>query len=506
MTNNAQTSTEWQKLSPIAIIYFVLHFIVRFVKDGLINIAPAFAVFVTQVENKLFWLSIGIVALVVAIVIYAVLFYLNFRYKITEHEIILRKGVVKKERVTLNFAKVQNVNLATPFYFAPFNLVNCHFDAAGSAQQEVVLPGIALDYANVMRDEIFNYATHAEQQPEAEAAVVKKSSPQLRLSNFEVAKFGLMSSMMLLVFAALAPFMNHITAQVDDTIIMPLTAFFERSLQSNQHAEAVAIIFSVAGFITLFILASIIGALIRFYNFELSLENNKLKRVSGLFERHQMSLSINKVQSIEIKQNWIAKLLKRYTISCKQIYNSHANTVKKGQSLIVPVLTEQQVTSVSEMCWTESIEFKKIPFSAISIHYFYKTFALFCLLPCTVLALALAFHQQLFFVSWIILLALLVLGAGINYLRFKRYGFYFDGEQVYVRKGFIGTSYKVFKGFKVQQVAKIQTPFMQKQALATLRFQLASGGITIPYLSQSCVSSTMNTLIYQAETSKKHWM
>ena len=135
MTTSKINPAAWQKLSPVAIVYFVLHFIVRFVKDGFINAAPALAIWVTQVENKLFWFISVVSALVVVLVIYAVLYYLNFRYKITEHEIVLRKGVFKKERVTLNFAKVQNVNLATPFYFAPFSLVNSHFDAAGSSQQ-----------------------------------------------------------------------------------------------------------------------------------------------------------------------------------------------------------------------------------------------------------------------------------------------------------------------------------------------------------------------------------
>ena len=94
--NNNNTAT-WQKLSPIAIIYFVLHFIVRFVKDGLINIAPAFAIWVTQVENKLFWFASGASVLALILVTYATLYYFNFRYKVTEHEIILRKGVFKKE-------------------------------------------------------------------------------------------------------------------------------------------------------------------------------------------------------------------------------------------------------------------------------------------------------------------------------------------------------------------------------------------------------------------------
>ncbi|WFO19104.1 hypothetical protein ATS73_014130 [Pseudoalteromonas sp. H100] len=45
----------WQKVSPWALVYFVVHFGVRFVRDGIFNLLPLGFVFVTQVENKLFW-------------------------------------------------------------------------------------------------------------------------------------------------------------------------------------------------------------------------------------------------------------------------------------------------------------------------------------------------------------------------------------------------------------------------------------------------------------------
>ncbi|MFY8351759.1 PH domain-containing protein [Pseudoalteromonas sp. SSM20] len=504
MTMSKTNPAAWQKLSPVAIIYFVLHFIVRFVKDGLINVAPAFAIWVTQVENKLFWFISGASILAVVLVIYAVLYYLNFRYKITEHEIVLRKGVFKKERVTLNFAKVQNVNLATPFYFAPFSLVNCHFDAAGSSQQEVVLPGISNDYANTMRDQIFNYRAKPEPAVQQVELQEKAIAPDLTLANLEVAKFGLMSGMMFLVLAALAPFTEQITDYIKQDFAAPLTELIANSLNSNEHAEIAAGTIIVLSGIGIFVLASVLGALIRFYNYELSLEQSKIKRISGLFERHQMSLSINKIQSIEVKQNWIAKLLKRYTISCKQINNSHANTVKKGQSLIVPVLTKAQVKHVMNLCWDKQIDITQVPFQPIAINYFYKTYLLYWLLPLTIFS-AVA-YQPLLNGAWPLLIVLLLAGAGLSFLRYKRFGFYFDGEQVFTRKGLIGVSYKVFKGFKIQQIATTQTPPMRKQQLSTLRFQLASGGITIPYLPTSHVNQVMNQLIFLAETSKKRWM
>ena len=133
ISEEQSSSLHWQKVSPWAVLYFVVYFSVRFVKDGLLNLLPMLVVFVTQVENKLFWAQVVGAIAIVTLLIYSILYYINFKFCISDdHEILLNKGVFKKERLTLKFSRVQNVNIAEPFYFTPVNLVNCIFDAAGS--------------------------------------------------------------------------------------------------------------------------------------------------------------------------------------------------------------------------------------------------------------------------------------------------------------------------------------------------------------------------------------
>lgn len=183
----------WQRVSPWALVYFIVHFAFRFVKDGVFNLLPIMIVFVTQVENKLFWGQIAIAVAVVALLIYSFAYYLNFRFCITdEHDILLNKGVFKKERLTLNFLRVQNVNIAEPFYFKPLSLVNCIFDAAGSTSQEAVLPGVTTQYAEQLREQVLAYKATQQQQAYAKQQTddLESTEPQqcLTLSNKEVAK------------------------------------------------------------------------------------------------------------------------------------------------------------------------------------------------------------------------------------------------------------------------------------------------------------------------------
>ena len=156
---------QWQRVSPWAILYFVVHFALRFIKDGLLNLLPILVLFVTQVEQKMFWGQVAASVASIFLMLYAFAYYRNFKYRITDgNEILLNKGVFKKERLTLKFARVQNVNIAEPFYFQPVNLVNCIFDAAGSSAQEAVIPGVKLSYAEHVREQVMAFKAQLEQQ------------------------------------------------------------------------------------------------------------------------------------------------------------------------------------------------------------------------------------------------------------------------------------------------------------------------------------------------------
>lgn len=505
MTTN-ESLDSWQKLSPLAIVYFVINSIVRFFKDGLLNLMPVLVIFVTQVENHMLWGSIGLSVLGACLIAYAIAYYLTFRFKVSGHDVVLHTGVFSKQRTTLNFSRIQNVNLATPFYFQPFLLVNCHFDAAGSAQQEVGLPGVSLAYAETLREQVFNYKkTH---QAEVESAALapeleaSKGAPVLTLSNKEVAKFGLMSGMAFLVLAAFAPFVEQLGQLIKLHMVMPFVAEVEHLVRDHDTAIGVAVLSIMLGGVLLLISFSLAGALIRFYNFELYQDGNKLKRISGLLERHQFSLSKHKIQAVEIKQNWIGILLGRYTLMCRQVENSQYAKAKKGQNFMVPVLDKAGVEKVVALCW-QPIDVFNIEFQGIARNYFYKTFTLFWCLPFGLVALG--FYLIEFQWFWVFLLALIP-GCILTYLRYKRFGIYTDNTNMYVREGLIGTRITMFPLFKTQKVNATQTPLMKHAALANFTVQLASGRLTVPYLPKKQVYNWCELALYRAQVTNKNWL
>lgn len=510
ISEEQSSSLHWQKVSPWAVLYFVVYFSVRFVKDGLLNLLPMLVVFVTQVENKLFWAQVAGAIAIVTLLIYSILYYINFKFCISDdHEILLNKGVFKKERLTLKFSRVQNVNIAEPFYFTPVNLVNCIFDAAGSVTQEAVLPGVTKAYAQQMRKQIF--AFKAQQQPDEQTPSSEhfEAENSLRISNKEIAKFGLMSNMAILAMAAIAPFINVLVDFLEQQIIAKVEGFYQQELGLLASAATFAMITLIALLVLTAVMLSVGMSLIRFYNFELYFKGQKFKRIAGLLERHQLSMSMDKVQSIVIKQNLMGRLLKRFTVECLQASSggiaAGVAAKKNKQTLVLPVLNSEQVDSICQWIypWFNS---KKLQFNGAERALLYKNLSFYALIPSAIVLLGCYLGE---FNVWLSLGVLLVL-AGLVTLAYQRYGYYLheDNGRFYmvVRKGMIGVHYRVFELYKAQSARSISTYFMRRAGLKSLYIQLASGFAFMPYIKQQDADYIIDFTLYQAESTQRNWM
>ena len=510
ISEEQSSSLHWQKVSPWAVLYFVVYFSVRFVKDGLLNLMPMLVVFVTQVENKLFWAQVAGAIAIVTLLIYSILYYINFKFCISDdHEILLNKGVFKKERLTLKFSRVQNVNIAEPFYFTPVNLVNCIFDAAGSVTQEAVLPGVTKAYAQQMRKQIF--AFKAQQQPDEQTPSSEhfEAENSLHISNKEIAKFGLMSNMAILAMAAIAPFINVLVDFLEQQIIAKVEGFYQQELGLLASAATFAMITLIALLVLTAVMLSVGMSLIRFYNFELYFKGQKFKRIAGLLERHQLSMSMDKVQSIVIKQNLMGRLLKRFTVECLQASSggiaAGVAAKKNKQTLVLPVLNSEQVDSVCQWIypWFNS---KKLQFNGAEPALLYKNLSFYALIPSAIVLLGCYLGD---FNAWLSLGVLLVL-AGLVTLAYQRYGYYLheDNGRFYmvVRKGMIGVHYRVFELYKAQSARSISTYFMRRAGLKSLYIQLASGFAFMPYIKQQDADYIIDFTLYQAESTQRNWM
>ena len=96
--------------------------------------------------------------------------------------------------------------------------------------------------------------------------------------------------------------------------------------------------------------------------------------------------------------------------------------------------------------------------------------------------------------------------CGLVVLRWKRWGIARDQNFVYLRKGLIGVDYYCFPTYKLQQIQFKQNLLMKRRQLATVKFILASGSLSVPMIPEKLAYELIDVGLYQVESSQKSWM
>jgi len=498
---------QWHKVSPVAIIYFLITSIFTHLKNIVINMMPIAVAWLISIENKIYWLSrVGSLVFII-IIIGSVLFYFNFRYRIKDSEVVVKKGVFVKQAISINFEKIQNVNISTPWYFKPFNLINCTLDSAGSAASEISIPGIKLELAQMIMEKVQQQnqsSTHSRADSGTESTeTTNHAEPTFTISPKEVIKYGFTNGMIFLFILAMFPIIQKVirTSHIDFS-----SYFLYLSSQLPIPEFQSKIIISLLLFLlSVLILLSIssIAAVIRFHRFEFYNDDQQFRKIMGLFERSQVSIKKHKIQGLTIKQNLLSLFFGRGNLEVHQTQqskNSQART--KSARFIVPFIRPSQWQHIAQMAFPK-FKPQELKFQPIERHFLKKNFLLYVLIPLTAITVFLTLNVHINFIS---LLLLLPLGFGLVYLRYMRYGIWNDRDFIIIRSGLFGQKWTIFPIFKLQQVSFIQTPLQRKKQVLKLQLQLAFYHFKLPYINQDYSLKLFNYSLYRVEKTDTPWI
>ena len=298
---------DWQRISPAAII----DLLVTAVRQGALQALPGLAVlYAGAASSDRFELRQVIVALLVVGVGWTVLSWLRFGYRVVGDRIEVRKGVLHRETLKVDFDRIQNVSVQEPFYLRPFGQAVVSIDTAGSSGKEIRLPGLPLQSARALREQLVSarqaahQATDAEQTDALEAADPSTAGEELlRLTRRDVVIAGLTANFML--WAAIAVGAVFGAGDVTENL---LTGAMER-LRIDEAADAIRseggnllLAGVTTGVVLLAIvllpLLSVIGALFRYDGYRLSVDGDRFRRTSGLLSRHDDSVRQHKIQGV----------------------------------------------------------------------------------------------------------------------------------------------------------------------------------------------------------------
>lgn len=496
---------EWHRVSVISVFHFFISRAISIIKEVGFNAGPILVAGYVTVDDRSFWFGIFGLVFLTLLLVDTLIIYFTFRFQLTDNQIIVKQGFFTREVLDLKFDRIQNVNISVPWYFKPFKLVNCILDSAGSAAKEASIPGITETFAQQISQQIHSY--HQQHnisdvlETETSSELEQPATSILKLTNKEVTKYGFTNSMIFVIAAASFPIVEKTIERLGWDFSDYLKDLASYLPLPELAAKITLVISSLLLFGFLLLCVTGIGSFVRFYNYELHNQPNKLKRIAGLLDRQQISVRKQKIQGISIKQNIFAKILKRVTVQFHQTQSEH-NPQSKKQSLIIPMLKPDQWQQYIPWVYSDfSVE--QIKFSNISYYYLFRKSLMLVILPIVVLFIFLAFSQSLYH---LFLLAFIPLGIFCLWLKFRRYGYYMNADFCIIRSGFIGVTYTLIPLYKIQRVSEKQSFYQRRKQLCSIEIQLAFSKLRLPYLPEVVANKILNICLYKVESTDKSWL
>jgi putative membrane protein len=503
---------EWNKLSPISIIYFTVRSIVD-LANTFFYVIPVLALNFNKIKEQPLIIVVVASGILAFFIIMGVLNYWFYRFRVGSDRIEIKQGVFKKSHIDLPFERIQNVKLSQPLYYRINDYSCIELDTAGSAKQEAKIVALKTDLAKQFRIKILETATeHTSDDDFASSVDSSNALNEIilnRRSMRDLVIHGLTNNRIWIFLGALAPFYSAISdflSQLFESIGFDAEVYF--SLETQAWWEFGLHVLSVAMLIMLVIVSlSVVGAILMFYKYTLSKTQDRYIRRSGLLTKHEVSMKLSRIQIMVQAQDWLDVLLGRVNLSFEQNTSGVANASKAGEQmsnkLLVPSVTiEESLALMKDAMPTQTLGDQV--FKPISKRYILRGL-LFFALPVGILLFVAIFRDDPVVATTFGLSAVAIIGA-ILVIRWRRWGYSYDQEYFYLRKGFFGINYYCFPMYKVQQAQFKQSLFIRPYQLASLKIVLASGAKIVPYMPANEVRNIINSILDQLVVDKRSWM
>lgn len=526
-----ETGDEWQRLSLISILYFTIR---NFTNSAqvLIYTIPALAISFNIWDNLLSpEVLIGAGILFLSTSVSGVISFLMYKFRVHNQHVEIHHGVFQRRYTNLPLWRIQNVKIERPFYYRPFGYALVVLDTAGSGKEEAKIVAVPEDYAEALKKQVlYEKALHDEGDldclpneylsdeqsssfptPRTRTKAIDSSHSNEEVLNRRSVKdiiiHGITNNRVWIILGAAAPFYDDVFGLVSEWLA-------DKGLQLNQLVGEQTVAwwqFGLYAFVILMMLMALVallsigGALFTFYGYTLSRSGDRYIRRSGLLNKLEVSMRATRIQMITAKQDWLDKILKRVNLYFEQ--NSTAGQqmqeLMSPNKLIVPSVTEDEAFALSQEVMP-GCDLRGQDYQTIS-----KRFITFWLLAGWTLPFITFFTIGAVSSHLDIMLGSLVVFSAVSLLltlRWWRWGIAYDSKYVYIRRGRIGIDYQCFEPYKAQQVIVKQSVFMKRRKQATVKFVLASGAVTVPFLPEDYVNKLADSVLFEVESTRRSWM
>lgn len=487
---------EFRRVSILTLCYFLLRSVGQLGRQ-LPNFLPVIVILFATIEGfrNIIWLVI-LVGLPLLLLSHATLSWWYFRYAVDDHRLHIRDGIIKRNQLTLDFARIQQADVREPWYFRPFKLAILGVESAGSEQKEVELAGITLDYAYQLKARMLAESVQTDDKDLSEAlSQTDDIEFQQHLPVTEIARYGLMYNPILLLLPLLAIPLSQ--ANLLDDYFMPRIQQWITSAEQlgNTQSTVILAVLAVACVLLLLSAVSVVLAVIRFYGFTLQVQDGRYQSRAGLASVTTRSFQYVRLQRTVFQQGIIARALKRWTLRVNQS-GQHTNAQQKA--FLIPVLNNQRRVQLEQQLGLTSPTWRGVHPASIALPLLFGTLV-------TVVLAAFISNAD-------VTVVLHACWAGglfnllIQYLIWRKRAVSLDAKWLAVRQGMIGQQQRFIPVKKIQALRLKQGPWLRIWGMASLSIYSAAGRETIRWLPFSDLQQIQDSLLESSKTFRGRWM
>ena len=473
----------------------VFQYIVKYVWVFIRGFWPVLAGAAVSDNIRAYGEWIGLAVLIIACSS-AVLQYWKFTFQVTEDALIIRRGVLERERVTIAFERIQMVNLEQSIWQRVFGVMSVKVDTAGTAGAEVEIAALKVDDANALKAVLSSGGSKGGSTSTDTPAESDSDVEQLiALSWNRLFKVGLTQNHLrnaLIAFGSIValaePLEGALTGWLSD---VPTYTWFVLKFLWVLLIPIFTIGVVVAG-----MLVSLIGAVLRYYDLQVRAQAEGLELTGGLLKKFEFKIPLHKVQLLEGSSSVLQRLVGFETYKIHQA-RAQSDATEGGVNMAIPGLESDHANRLNAMLFppfaekTDTIRPHRLMLIRMLM------FRAAVVVPVIIWG---DMWMQIAGAVWCVWLCV----AAVN--QYRGVELTLSPEQLIMRTGWLRKKHLRTELRKAQRVVLTESWLMRRRSLAHARIYTAAGPVVVRFIPKNTARQLRDLVLYEAESTNRPWM
>jgi len=455
--------------------------------------------------SKMVFFGIGVFVLLLVIGIIAYLQYKNFTFFLDEEkeEFVIQKGVITKNKITIQLDKIQQVNINQSVIQKLVGVYSVDIDTAGSNKKEASIRAVDNEIALHLKNRLLSFDKTTERET-TEYVSEEAQKPFLKISFFTLVKVGITSNYgrsIALILGFIGSLYGGFSDVADSLEVdeQQVTGLVEQGFNY----------FSLSFFLflglTLVLVINLVRTIIKNFDYQMVLQKKALAITYGLFAKKNTLLKPEKVQVTTYSQNLFQRKLNLFDMKMKQASSTdETENDSKKSDIEVPGCNNNEREAILKMILKDLPQNEEV--LNPNFRYLIMTVLFGIIIPSAIfISLGVSVFEILqpyfpFVLVYVLFMAIVL------FFKFKNYRLKLSRKFIVIKSNAWDVEHQLLQPFKIQGITTKQYFWHKNADVVHITFHTAAGDVGFKFANFSLLKPWINYWLYEVERTERSWM